>query len=62
VQTNDVSPRGNSPVRPLAVREAILIAALLAVFFVLHIFAGSVLQRAEAGSVSEQVWKSRLYD
>jgi hypothetical protein len=63
MQPNDGSTRRNSPGRPLAVHEGILIAVLLAVFFLLHILASSVLQRAEAGSVvAEQVSKSRLYD
>ncbi len=63
MQTNEDVHRPKLTVRLLTFTERTLIATLLAVFVLLHVLAGSVLQRAEKGGAgSELDLKSRLYD
>lgn len=63
MQANEDAHRHGLAVRPLIFKETTLIAALLAVFVLLHVLAGSILQRAEKGAaVSERDSKLQLYD
>jgi len=63
MQTNLASFRRWLPEWALVPNEKILIGTLLALFFVLHMLAGAMMQRAQAeGAVSNRDLSLQLYD
>lgn len=63
MQTKTVSSRQRLPMRTLVLNEKILLGTVLALFFVLHVLAGAMLQRAEAEvAVSNRDLSLQLYD